>query len=36
MKYPNGDKYEGEWRNGSRSGKGIYTSKSGYIYKGEW
>ena len=35
-KYDNGDKYEGNWKNGLKSGKGSYTYKNGKRYKGNW
>merc|ERR1712048_1552040 len=34
--YENGDKYEGEWKNGNRDGRGHYVSLDGWNYKGEW
>ena len=40
INYDNGDKYDGEVRNGKRHGHGTYTfgsgAKSGDIYYGEW
>jgi len=36
MHYANGDKYEGEWKDGNLHGKGIYYYKSGDKYDGEW
>ena len=40
INYDNGDKYDGEVRNGKRHGHGTYTfgsgEKSGDIYYGEW
>ena len=32
----NGDVYKGEWKNGKKSGKGIFTWNSGNIYEGNW
>ena len=29
-------KYEGNFKNNKRHGRGIYTSYSGFIYDGEW
>lgn len=34
--YGNGDKYEGDLKNGMRNGKGIYIYASGASYNGEW
>jgi len=34
--FSNGDKYDGEWKNDKRNGKGIYTHASGNIYEGEF
>lgn len=34
--YDNGDKYEGEIKDGKRHGQGKYTKPSGYMYEGEW
>merc|ERR1719481_1163477 len=37
MKWQNGDRYEGDWIDGIRQGKGCYTSKSsGNKYDGEY
>jgi hypothetical protein len=36
MKYSNGDKYEGSWRNGMRSGDGVYYYYNGDKYTGSW
>ena len=32
MNYNNGDKYEGEWKNDKREGKGIYYYNNGDKY----
>jgi hypothetical protein len=34
--WPNGERYEGEWLNGNKHGKGTWTSKNGDKYMGEW
>ena len=34
--FVNGDKYEGEWKNGKANGQGTKTWASGGKYKGEW
>jgi hypothetical protein len=31
-----GSKYEGQWKNDKRHGKGKYTFKNGGYYDGEW
>ena len=36
MTYANGDKYEGEWKNGEKNGKGVMTYANGDKYEGEW
>ena len=43
MKYKNGSKYEGQWKNDKRHGKGIYTTQNynnpnyaGILYEGEF
>ena len=36
MYYNSGDRYEGEWKNDKREGKGIYYYKSGSRYEGEY
>eukprot|EP01028_Stygiella_incarcerata_P009245 TRINITY_DN4352_c0_g1_i2.p1 TRINITY_DN4352_c0_g1~~TRINITY_DN4352_c0_g1_i2.p1 ORF type:complete len:130 (-),score=29.09 TRINITY_DN4352_c0_g1_i2:224-613(-) len=33
---PDGSKYEGEWKDGKRNGKGMRTWLSGQKYEGEW
>ncbi|MCS2618500.1 hypothetical protein NXW11_11185 [Bacteroides thetaiotaomicron] len=35
-KYPNGDRYEGEWKDGVPNGNGKMTYASGGIYIGNW
>jgi len=32
----NGDKYEGQWKNGKYNGFGIMTKNNGFIYEGEF
>ena len=34
--YPDGDKYEGEWKNGEFHGQGTYTSPDGSKFEGEF
>ena len=34
--YPNGDKYDGEWKYNNMHGEGTYTSADGAKYVGEW
>lgn len=34
--FPNGDTYEGDYKNGIREGKGRYTFVAGGWYKGDW
>ena len=34
--YENGDKYDGEWKNNKREGKGIQYFAVGTRYNGEW
>ena len=36
MTYPNGNKYEGEWKDGMMHGKGVLTDLDGNKYEGEW
>ena len=36
MEYSNGDKYEGDWRGGSRYGHGTHHFKDGGVYCGQW
>jgi hypothetical protein len=35
-KYDSGDRYNGEFKNGLKEGKGIYSYKNGDKYDGEW
>ena len=34
--YANGDRFEGQYKNGKKSGKGIYYFKTGEKFEGEW
>ena len=34
--FANGDRYEGEWRNGKRHGYGVYTTATGIEIAGNW
>ncbi len=36
MVYPDGSKYDGQWKNGERSGQGKYVSREGDMFEGEW
>ena len=36
MKYANGNKYEGDWKNDIREGVGIFYFSNGDYYKGEF
>lgn len=36
MLYSNGDRYEGDWLDGNKDGKGTYTYVNGNKYNGEW
>ena len=36
MNYPNGDQYEGQFKDGERHGFGILTSQNGDKYEGKW
>ncbi len=36
MEYENGDKYEGEWKNDFKEGKGKMIYNNGEKYEGEW
>ena len=35
-KFLNGDKYDGEWKDGKMHGKGVYTYINGDQYEGEY
>lgn len=34
--YPDGRKYDGDWKDNTRAGKGIFYHKNGDIYEGDW
>jgi hypothetical protein len=36
MTYAEGNKYNGEWVAGERSGNGKFISSTGFEYEGEW
>ncbi len=36
MTWPDGFKYEGEWKDDQRNGKGTLTSNNGVRYVGQW
>ena len=36
FEWPDGRKYDGEWKNGKQHGVGVYTSASGKTKKGQW
>ena len=37
MTWPNGDRYDGEWKKGLQDGEGTYThAAAGYSYTGQW
>ena len=36
MTYPDGDKYDGEWKDDKKHGQGTYTFADGAKYVGEW
>ena len=36
MYYSDGDKYEGDWKNGNMEGKGTYCYNNGDKYDGDW
>ena len=36
MTFPNGDVYDGEWKDDKKQGQGKYTWASGDIYDGDW
>jgi hypothetical protein len=36
VEYPNGDKYDGEWKDGNKHGRGVMTFADGAKYLVEW
>ena len=34
--YANGNKYDGEWKDDKKNGRGVYTFANGNKYDGEW
>ena len=36
MAWPDGSKYEGEWKDNKEHGKGLYTDKNGNAEAGTW
>ena len=36
MSYANGDKYDGDWKDDNKDGKGIYSDANGNKYDGDW
>lgn len=36
LKFPDGSHYEGNWSKGRYNGRGIYMTKSGANYDGDW
>ena len=36
MTWANGDKYDGEWKNGKREGHGVMEYINGSTYNGKW
>ena len=36
LTWSNGDRYEGEWKNGKENGQGTMTRSTGNKYEGEW
>ena len=36
LTFPNGDKYEGEWKDGEINGQGTMSFENGGTYMGEW
>ena len=36
LQYSNNDRYDGEWNEGMRSGKGVHLFENGDKYDGEW
>jgi len=36
QQYANGDKYEGEWYDNKKNGKGVFYYANGDVYEAEW
>ena len=36
LTFPDGDKYDGKWKNGKADGLGVYTFATGTQYKGQF
>jgi hypothetical protein len=36
MKYPNGDRYDGNWQNGRKNGYGVYYYHNNIVYEGNF
>ena len=36
MSYADGDKYDGDWKDGKKNGKGIMSYADGEKYDGDW
>ena len=36
MYYKRGDKYEGEWKDGKRKGRGVNYCRDGSVFEGYW
>ena len=36
LNYPNGDRYEGEWKDDTKNGQGTYIKADGKVYKRLW
>ena len=36
MTWPNGDRYEGQWKKGMPHGEGTFTYANGIVYHGQW
>ena len=36
MIWPDGNNYEGDWKDGKRNGQGMMTEPNGNKYLGEW